>query len=238
MRYEEFVKEQVEKVLSSGIIGTSCFPDIELYMDQTSSLFRNAFKNLDGDISSRFAGKPMLSNYLKNDLIAKPDGKKYSGEHYFMIAMVIYLRGVFKIDEIKAIMKPMIDNYNSKYEENISAEMLFSIAEKIALDDAERFASDVDERINRIKSGFEANEVDDDQRMESFVLILSLVIKADMEIYLAKRLAEVYFAEPGKIKKEKKPRKDRTKRPKNNAVEPEEPEIAAEEVIEEVIEEE
>lgn len=217
MRYEEFVKEQVEKVVSSGVIGSSLFPDIELYMDQTASLFKNAFRDLDGDISDRFTGKPMLSNYLKNGLIAKPEGKKYSGEHFFMIAMVVYLKGVFKIDEIKAIMKPMIENYNSKYDESISAEMLYRIAEKIAADDADGFAADVDERINRIKNGFESDEVEEDQRMEAFVLILSLAIRADMEIYLAKRLAEAYFVDPEKIKKDKKARKDRQKKNKETA---------------------
>lgn len=206
MRYEEYVKEQLKKAEQSGIIRSDSMPDMELYLDQTATVFRKTLEGLDGNVADRFAARQYISNYAKRDLIARPEGKKYSREHMIMIAMVIYLRGMLKIDEVRNIMKPLVDNYNSKYDERISIEVLYETAEELGLRSVESVREEVSEAVGQIKRKLESTDLEDDQRMEIFVLILSLAMRADLEKYLVRRLTEVYFAEPSKEKKEKQRR--------------------------------
>ena len=212
MRYEEYIKEQFRKLDSSGLIESAALPEMELYMDQTATVLKRSFEDLDGDIAARFAARQLINNYAKRDLIARPEGKRYSKDHMIMIAMVIYLRGMFKIDEIRSIMKPLVDNYNSKYDDSISVQLLYETAEELSRDSIESVKANVDDAIGRIKKKLEDTDLDNDQRMEMFVLILTLSMRADMEKYLVKRLAETYFAQPEKEKKEKKEKKDKPKK--------------------------
>ena len=206
MRYEEYIKEQLRKAEQSGIIRGDSIPDMELYLDQTATVLRKTLEGLDGDVAERFAARQLIANYAKRDLIARPEGKKYTREHMIMAAMVIYLRGMFKIDEIRNIMKPLVDNYNSKYDERISIDLLYETAEELGVRSVDAVREEVNESVSRIKQKLESTDLEDDQRMEIFVLILSLTMRADLEKYLVRRLAELYFSEPSREKKEKQRR--------------------------------
>lgn len=214
MRYEEFVNVQLKKLKESGIVDHRKMPEIDLYIDQVEAFFRNETKDLDSETVKRFLTKGMINNYAKQDMIPRPDGKKYTADHMMMIVMVAYLKGIFKMDEIKYLMKPLVDNYNSDFDENIDPEIVYKTACATNAGFAEYMANEIDDNITIIKKLFQEHELDDDERMEAFTLILSLAMRADMEKYIAARLMERYFIEPENEKPEKvkKAKNERSKK--------------------------
>ena len=54
-----------------------------------------------------------------------------------------------------------------------------------------------------IKRRIEDTDIEDDERMEVLILILTLSMRAAVEKYLANQLMKVYFEEPEKEKQEK-----------------------------------
>ncbi len=130
-----------------------------------------------------------------------------------MIAMVIYLRSIFKMEDISKIMKPLIDGFRSEYDESISPEVVFSLAQEVTENNRIEFFKGIDDSVSVIKNSIEDTDLAGDQRMEVLVLILTLAMRAQMEKYLADRLMKVYFEEP------EKERKDRSKRQKVRPVE-------------------
>lgn len=36
-----------------------------------------------------------------------------------MTAMIIYLKGIFKIEEIEVLMRPLVENHKSEFEDHI-----------------------------------------------------------------------------------------------------------------------
>lgn len=214
MRYEEFVNVQLKKLKDSGIVDHRKMPEIDLYIDQVEAFFRNETKDLDSETVKRFLTKGMINNYAKQDMIPRPDGKKYTADHMMMIVMVAYLKGIFKMDEIKYLMKPLVDNYNSDFDENIDPEIVYKTACATNAGFAEYMANEIDDNITIIKKLFQEHELDDDERMEAFTLILSLAMRADMEKYIAARLMERYFIEPENEKPEKvkKAKNERSKK--------------------------
>lgn len=200
MRYEEFVNIQLGKLKKAGLVDPDSMPDIDLYIDQVETYFKNQTADIDSETVKRFLTKTMINNYAKHDMIPRPDGKKYTADHMMMIAMVGYLKGIFKMEEIEYLMKPLVDNYNSDFDDDIDPEIVYRTACETNADFAERMADDIDNNIVMIKKLFQNNELDDDERLEVFTLILSLAMRADMEKYIAARLMEKYFIEPAKEK--------------------------------------
>lgn len=217
MRYEEYLKIQLEKLKEAGLITTGQLPDMDLYIDQVSSVFQKFLDKLDGSLADKYVTKPMINNYAKRGLIARPDGKRYTRDHMVMIAMVIYLRSIFKMEDISKIMKPLIESYNSEFDEAISPEVVYALAQEATEKNRVEFFSGIDDSVSVIKKNIEETDIADDQRMEVLVLILTLAMRAEMEKYLAERLMKVYFEQPEKEKKEK------TKRTKIHAAEKEKP---------------
>ncbi|MGI6205948.1 MAG: DUF1836 domain-containing protein [Anaerovoracaceae bacterium] len=203
MRYEEFLKQQLNTIKENGVIQTKDMPDMDLYLDQVEGFFRKFLDNINDDLAEKYVTKSIINNYARKGLIAKPNGKKYTKAHMIMIAMVIYLRSIFKIEDISKLMKPLIDSYNSKYDDSIDPEVVYDIAENVVEHSRNEFFTGIDDSISLIKRRLEDTDIEDDERMEMLILILTLSIRAGMEKYLANRLMTVYFDEPAKEKQEK-----------------------------------
>lgn len=203
MRYEEFLKQQLNLIKENGIITVDTMPDMDLYIDQTEGFFRKFLDRIDGGLSEKYVTKSTINNYAKKGLIARPNGKKYTKEHLVMIAMVIYLRSIFKMEDISKIMKPLIYSFNSAYDDSISPEVLYNIAEGVVEKSRIEFFDGLDDSVAQIKRRIEDTDIEDDERMEVLILILTLSMRAAVEKYLANQLMKVYFEEPEKEKQEK-----------------------------------
>ena len=220
MRYEEYVKIQLEKIRKTGLVSAEKMPEIGLYMDQTEAFFDSQFKHLDSEVVKRNYSKPLINNYTKRNMVARPEKKKYSKDHLLMITMVIYLKGLFKLENIEKIMKPLVDNHNSDFEDHIDPAIVYNAACAVNAETADIFSKDVEKAVDTIKKHFEDTDIADDESMEILALVLALSMKADMEKYLASRLMDEYFIKPAaekavnisKIKKVKKEKEDRKER--------------------------
>lgn len=107
------------------------------------------------------------------------------------------------MEDISKIMKPLIDSYNSEFDDTISPEVIYDIAETVVEKSRSEFFGGLDDSVSVIKRSIEDTDLEDDERMEVLILILTLSIRAGVEKYLASRLMTVYFDEPGKQKQEK-----------------------------------
>ncbi len=112
-----------------------------------------------------------------------------------------------------ASMKPLVENQKSEFEDHIDPAMLYNTACSVNGDYVASLSAQVDGDIDQIKKRLEETDIADDQRMEIFILILALAMKADAAKYTAARLLETYFINPEKERKEKvkKPKKSEEK---------------------------
>ena len=53
-------------------------PDLGLYMDQVITFITRLYEPLYGETTKGYLSAPMINNYVKNKLIPRPTGKKYS----------------------------------------------------------------------------------------------------------------------------------------------------------------
>lgn len=87
-------------------------PDIDLYMDQVTTLMDSKLK-----ATTRYPGedkiltKTMINNYAKNDLLPPPVKKKYSREHMMVLIFIYYFKSFLTISDIETLLKPITEQH-------------------------------------------------------------------------------------------------------------------------------
>lgn len=76
-------------------------PDIELYMDQVITLIERYLSPLVGQKDSKVITAAMINNYVKLNIMPKPNKKKYERIHMAHLIVITILKQVLLIPEIK-----------------------------------------------------------------------------------------------------------------------------------------
>lgn len=79
-------------------------PDFGLYMDQVITFISQMYAPLYGEDPSRYLSASMINNYVKSKLIPRPDGKKYSRQQIALLTMIVALKQVASMEEIRKML--------------------------------------------------------------------------------------------------------------------------------------
>lgn len=92
-------------------------PDLGLYMDQVITFIGRIYAPVYGPDVKRYLSAAMINNYVKGKLIPRPTGKKYSREQIALLVMIVALKQVLSMEDIKKLIA---------LEEGQSAEPLYT----------------------------------------------------------------------------------------------------------------
>lgn len=196
MRYEEFAKQTVEDFIESGVIDPAAFPDMELYMDQAVAFMNKylaVYKDNPKDSKELVMTKTMIGNYAKHNMIPRPRNKRYTREHLVFLTLIFYLKGTFQMEEIEQLMKPLIDNFNSEFDEKYDFLHLYKSITQMYRKEQEQLLEQVTSDMEKIKQSLADSEMTDDDMSELFMMIVNLSLRADAHKFLAQRLMNEYF---------------------------------------------
>lgn len=179
-------------------IKTEDLPNIDLYMDQVTSLMEKKLKSAVRNPEDKILTKTMINNYAKNDLIPPPEKKKYTKEHIVLLIFIFYSKGFLSITDVQTMLNPLTDNYFG----GEGALDLCDIYDEVFSMEEERnkeLKEDVKKKFERSKQTFlDASKEDKDiLQMFSFIFMLGY------DVYAKKLLIEKLLDEYGsKYKKE------------------------------------
>ena len=77
----------LQKPLQRKEVEVADLPDLDLYMDQITTLFADKTQEPEGLLT-----KTMINNYSKDGLIKPIKGKKYSKEHILQMLLIYWLK--------------------------------------------------------------------------------------------------------------------------------------------------
>jgi len=98
------LKHLKEKLTSERPVSWAQFPDIGLYKDQVVSYMYRQLINFEegGQLTAA-----MINNYIKDGLLPRADGKKYSREHLAGLTEICLLKQVLSVKDTGFLLKQL-----------------------------------------------------------------------------------------------------------------------------------
>ncbi|KDR95586.1 protein of unknown function [Peptoclostridium litorale DSM 5388] len=195
MKTDEINKVVDEMSLSENI-ELADIPDIELYMEQVTGFIDDRLKNLKRDSSEKTLTKTMINNYTKLGILMPPKNKKYSKDHMILMLLVYYLKQVLSLDDIKALIAPILNDMSTTEDDVIPLEDIYSIFLELKSLEFEDFKQDIEEKYNVIRA--KTNEVSQEEadikeKAELFLTVIMLIAKAHANKRLAEKIIDKFF---------------------------------------------
>ena len=115
---DEKIRQILHKIISNKMIRSEDIPNIDLYMDQVTTLMEKHLSQSKRYDSDKIMTKTMINNYSKNHLLPPSNKKKYTKEHIFLLVMIYYYKNMLSISDIQNLLSPLSEKYFPKNPEN------------------------------------------------------------------------------------------------------------------------
>jgi len=186
-KFSEMIGENTEK----SIIQYDELPQYDLFLSQVKDYLNDKFKH------DKFTNS-ILQNYIKSEVISKPeDGKKrgYTKLHLVQLVLLGYMRPILTTDEIKSVFRLAFNDINNREDDILSWEDTFKLFSDLQQKNIELFFSgeekDLEEIIRRHLEKYEFNN-EDKERILMFLLVMILVAHASNIKKLVTTLVEEF----------------------------------------------
>ncbi len=175
LRVSEITNETTDK----GMISYDDLPQYDLFLSQVKDYLNDKFDQ-DNFTNS------ILQNYIKNDVVSKPeDGKKrgYTRLHLVQLVLLGHMRPILTTDEIRSVFRLAFNDINSREDDILSWEdsyKLFGELQEKSVDIDLSFIADEHVRetiFHKYLEKYEFNS-EEKERIMIFLLVLSLVAQA------------------------------------------------------------
>ena len=181
-------------------------PDIDLYMDQVTTVMDSRLKNTtrhpDED---KVLTKTMINNYAKNDLLPPPIKKKYSKEHVLLLIFIYYYKGLLSINDIQTLLSPITKDFFGK-EGQMDLAAVYEEIFRLEKPEVERMKQDVLAKFETAQKTFA--DVDDEKRQE--LQLFTFIGLLGFDVYVKKLMIEkVLYGYRELTGEEKKPEKEK-----------------------------
>lgn len=184
--YENLIGSVMESLDRLEYIKAADIPDIGLYMDQVTTFMDDRLKHTTRNPGEdKVLTKTMINNYAKNKILPPPDKKKYSKDHMYILIVIYYLKNVLSINDIDAVLKPLLDMCGSDaspYNLGIVYEEIRQTAENLT----DSIKDDLLDTYHRASDIFEDAEGEDEEVLTIFSFIMLLAL----DVYIKKLLIE------------------------------------------------
>ena len=107
----QLIQEILEHLEKANHIRSEDLPNIQLYMDQVTTLMEEELAFTKRTSEDKVLTKTMINNYAKNKVLPPPEKKKYSKDQLLILILIYYLKNVLVIRDIDKILSPIISEF-------------------------------------------------------------------------------------------------------------------------------
>lgn len=193
----KFNNENMEKLLSeitmSSDINLSDIPDIDLYMDQVTSLFEKKLNFIKRDEADKIMTKTMINNYAKAKIFPPVKSKKYNKKQIILLSLIYNLKQNLSLNDIGTVFKPILEDIQSDEKNLLSIEEIYDIFLKIKKTQLQEFESNFDTLISLIRGELNNLEEKEKGMTELILLVFMLITQANIEKRMAEKIIDNFF---------------------------------------------
>ena len=187
-----YIIKIAEEISESNIVGYDDLPKYDLFLSQVIDFLNDKFKE------DKYTNN-IVQNYIKSEVITKPeDGKKrgYTKLHLVQLILLSYMRPVLTTEEIKKVFTMAFNEINDRDDDIISWEEAYKVFSENQSQSYEDFlgkSNFSDEKLDEIVFKLKLNE-DDENRIRTFLVVMSLIAQASAIKNLAQKIVDEYYS--------------------------------------------
>ncbi|CUP54661.1 MAG: DUF1836 domain-containing protein [Clostridium baratii] len=189
----DYINELAEEMSKNSMISYDDLPKYDLFLSQVIDYLNDKFAD------DKYTNN-IVQNYIKSEVITKPeDGKKrgYTKLHLAQLVLLSYMRPILTTDEIKKVFSLAFNEINDRTDDIISWEDAYKLFAEMQKDSLETFlatSSDNEKKLDAIVD--ELNLEDNkEERIRTFLLVVSLIAQASVIKKLVQKIVKEYHQE-------------------------------------------
>jgi len=179
-----------KSVSKSSIIPYDELPQYDLFLSQVIDYLNDKFEadNYTNNI---------VQNYIKSEVISKPEDSKkrgYTKLHLAQLVLLSHMRPVLTAEEIKKVFRLAFNEINDREDDIISWEnayKFFSDMQKQSFDDFSGKQFCDEEKLGKIITALDLKE-SDQERISVFLVVMTLISQASAIKKLVQKIVEDY----------------------------------------------
>ncbi|WP_251859604.1 DUF1836 domain-containing protein [Clostridium sp. Marseille-Q2269] len=193
----EYNEDNLNIILSNitefNDIKLSDIPDIDLYMDQVTTLFDMKLKSLKREENDKIMTKTMVNNYAKGEFFPTVKGKKYNKEQIILLEIIYNLKQSLSLSDIETVLTPTMESVHNKENGFLELEDLYDTFLNIKKIQLERFGEQFKDLKDIINKQFKEEKQQDVRLKELILLILTLISRANIEKRMVEKLIDNFL---------------------------------------------
>ncbi|WP_024614331.1 DUF1836 domain-containing protein [Clostridium sp. Ade.TY] len=189
----DYINELTEEMSRNSMISYNELPKYDLFLSQVIDYLNDKFTD------DKYTNN-IVQNYIKSEVISKPeDGKKrgYTKIHLAQLVLLSYMRPILTTEEIKKVFSLAFNEINDRTDDIISWETAYKMFAETQKESLESFLSnsvETEEKLDEIIKNLKL-ENDEEERIRIFLLVVSLIAQASVIKKLVQKIVKEYHSE-------------------------------------------
>lgn len=186
----DYINNMVKSISKSTIIPYEDLPKYDLFLSQVIDYLNDKFEG------EKYTNN-IVQNYIKSEVISKPeDGKKrgYTKLHLAQLVLLSHMRPVLTTDEIKKVFDLAFNQINDRSDDIISWEYAYKIFSEIQEESFEKFFSEQsfdEDKIMKIVKDCNLKP-EEEERIVVFMVVMNLIAQASTIKKLVQNIVDKY----------------------------------------------
>lgn len=186
----EDINKSAKEISQNSLVSYDDLPQYDLFLSQVIDYLNDRFEE------EKYTNN-IVQNYIKNEVISKPeDGKKrgYTKLHLAQLVLLSYMRPILTTEEIKKVFGLAFNEINDRSDDIISWEKAYKIFDKIQDESFDNFINIEafnEEKLKKFIAESNLKE-EDEERILVFLVVMSLIAQASATKKLAKKIVDEY----------------------------------------------
>lgn len=186
----DYIKKMAQDMSKNNLVPYEDLPRYDLFLSQVIDYLNDKF------IDEKYTNN-IVQNYIKSEVISKPeDGKKrgYTKLHLAQLVLLSYMRPILTTEEINKVFRLAFNEINDRTDDIISWEHAYKIFSEIQKDSFDEFLKAEyfdEEKLNNYVKESNLN-TKDTERIKVFLIVMTLIAQASAIKKLVQKLVSEY----------------------------------------------
>ncbi len=188
-----YVMRLAEEMSKNNMVSYDELPKYDLFLSQVIDYLNDKFTE------DKYTNN-IVQNYIKSEVISKPeDGKKrgYTKVHLAQLVLLSHMRPILTTEEIKKVFALAFNEINDRDDDIISWEDAYKVFSEIQMESFNEFLTAPilnEDKLEKLIKNSDLKE-DDEEKIRLFLIVMALIAQASVIKKLVQKLVNEYHSE-------------------------------------------